>query len=331
MDGLVKMLSNTYENVMDILCLIGSAIKHGYVDGKKVLFRAGERSDNFYIILEGEVSILMPQEVEMELTEEEYLDYLNTLRKIGENELVKKIINSNKLKDKLRHHNNHAVKSTSLLKSESMIEEKIVNNVVDNQKEKVRNYNLNEITNPKINDHSYDKRIPFHIWHYSYLGGLKAGDYFGDSGMTDSFFKRYIILILRTVTVVTEKQCHLGIVHKKIFDNFISEANVKNKLNLVHFLVGTDVFNGIEAGRFSKRYYNMFFEVRCRLSDKLLNSAESATDIFFIKDGEFELSMNANLKDIDRMVKLFNTDEIDENKERRNQITYKSIKIIDKR
>ncbi len=123
----------------------------------------------------------------------------------------------------------------------------------------------------------------------------------------------------------------MGIVHKKIFDDFISEANVKNKLNLVNFLIGTDVFNGLEAGRFSKRYYNMFFEVRCSLSDKLLNSGELATHIFFIKVGEFELSMNANLKDIDRMIKFFNADEIHENKEKRNHVTYKSIKIIDER
>ncbi len=48
----------------------------------------GDSSDKFFMIIKGKVSVIVPKEETVELSEEEYLVYLSNLRKFGEIELL---------------------------------------------------------------------------------------------------------------------------------------------------------------------------------------------------------------------------------------------------
>jgi hypothetical protein len=56
----------------------------------------GEKGENFYIILEGTVSVLKPKEVRIEITEEEYLLYLAKCKKYEEFDIVQNCMSNNK-------------------------------------------------------------------------------------------------------------------------------------------------------------------------------------------------------------------------------------------
>ena len=85
------------------------------------------------------------------------------------------------------------------------------------------------------------------------------------------------------------------------------EANNKSRIVNLNFIVSTKVFLGFDMKRLFHKYYSFFLEIRTNLSDKLLISGEISTNIYLVRIGEFELSVNANLKDINMMLKIFNT------------------------
>ena len=60
-----------------------------------ILFRFGNKGSKFYVVLGGEISVLIPKEIMVELTFLNYIKYLLYLKVIKEDELAKKIININ--------------------------------------------------------------------------------------------------------------------------------------------------------------------------------------------------------------------------------------------
>ncbi len=56
----------------------------------------GEKGENFYIILEGTVSVLKPKEVRIEISEEEYLLYLAKCKKYEEFDIIQHCMSVNK-------------------------------------------------------------------------------------------------------------------------------------------------------------------------------------------------------------------------------------------
>ena len=60
-----------------------------------ILFRFGNKGSKFYVVLGGEISVLIPKEIMVELTFLNYIKYLLYLKVIKEDELAKKIINVN--------------------------------------------------------------------------------------------------------------------------------------------------------------------------------------------------------------------------------------------
>ena len=81
-DTIIKNLSNQFEFL--------------YSEPNAPLFRYGDTGDRFYFIIKGEVAILIPKEIQLELTHIEYLNYLLILCKYKELELLYKCLEMNK-------------------------------------------------------------------------------------------------------------------------------------------------------------------------------------------------------------------------------------------
>src|SRR5690349_13997779 len=65
---------------------------------KKTLFYfgKGKKVKKFFIVLKGSVSVLLPQPIQIDMSEDEYLTYLSKLRKFNEIDLLTRSIVQNK-------------------------------------------------------------------------------------------------------------------------------------------------------------------------------------------------------------------------------------------
>lgn len=70
-------------------------LRYEHAQKNTILFRFGDYSEKFYLILKGQVSVAVPNEEEMELTEEEYFLYLLKLRQYNEKDILNKVISKN--------------------------------------------------------------------------------------------------------------------------------------------------------------------------------------------------------------------------------------------
>lgn len=116
---------------------------------------------------------------------------------------------------------------------------------------------------------------------------------------------------------MTGEECHLGVIGKGTFDMCIKEANEKQKNINLNILLKTKLFFDFSKKYFKKYYFNFFVGQRYEIYDKLCVEGTSATSIFIIKSGEFEITMKKSLIELGEMIKHFggslkNTDTVRE-------------------
>ena len=92
----VIKLSDKYNDSKEIFQKIAINLKKEEIAKDKVIFYNGQIGKTFYIILEGEVSILIPCEYTVKISIEKYYEYLQHLYKFREYELLRLSFESNK-------------------------------------------------------------------------------------------------------------------------------------------------------------------------------------------------------------------------------------------
>ena len=90
-------------NIDKLLNSLSTHLKLEKKNKNTLIFRQGNNGNKFYIILEGEVSVLIPKEDEnkVEISFKRYFLHLMLLKMLKEDELVKRIINVN---TKIKYH-----------------------------------------------------------------------------------------------------------------------------------------------------------------------------------------------------------------------------------
>ena len=78
-----------------ILYNLTMKLKYEYVEKNKIIYLHGTYPEKFYIILKGEVDIIIPNEMEVMMTEYEYYYYILRLYKFQEHSLLEKVLNKN--------------------------------------------------------------------------------------------------------------------------------------------------------------------------------------------------------------------------------------------
>ena len=92
----VKFVTNVSEQDKEkLIASLSNCLKMEKRQKGCILFRYGNKGTRLYIVLGGEISVLILKEVEVELTFLNYIKYLFYLRIIKEEELAKKIVGAN--------------------------------------------------------------------------------------------------------------------------------------------------------------------------------------------------------------------------------------------
>ena len=86
---------NDLFNLKKILLNLSMGLVYEYFDTNKIIFKHGDIPDKYYILLKGEVDIIVPNEIEVMMNEFEYFFYILRLYKYQEHSLLKKVLNKN--------------------------------------------------------------------------------------------------------------------------------------------------------------------------------------------------------------------------------------------
>ena len=83
------------DEAQDIIRNLSFNLKYERAKKDTIIFRFGEYSEKFYLILKGKVSVAVPNDEDIELTEEEYFLYLLKLRQYNEKDILNKVVSNN--------------------------------------------------------------------------------------------------------------------------------------------------------------------------------------------------------------------------------------------
>lgn len=86
---------NDIYNLKKILYNLATELVYEYFDSNKIVFKHGDPPDKYYILLKGEVDIIVPNEIEVMMSEYEYFNYILRLYKYQEHSLLTKVLNKN--------------------------------------------------------------------------------------------------------------------------------------------------------------------------------------------------------------------------------------------
>ena len=322
-------LSNKYYETKEIVNKIAMYIKREEIKKDKVIFYNGQIGKTFYIILEGEVSVLIPNEFNVEITPVKYLNYLKYLYNLNEYELLKLSYESNKkiinevdyeFADILKNFDYCLDKCLSLnykmeeISVESYINrflffdsDRIFNKSESENNKKSSNYEFNnfEISNSFINKNNknindlpfINRKYRFTLWKYAEVIKLGEGKCFGEIALQRERNKR-------TATVITLTDCLLGILQKDEYQSFMKKVMEKTRRNNIERLLNTKLFYGLNYHTFDTKLYNYFIFTKERKGDFMFKRGDKRTTLYYIKKGEIQLEINATCKQLDDIIML---------------------------
>ena len=330
-------LSNKLYEAKEIVNKIAMYLKREEIKKDKVIFYNGQIGKTFYIILEGEVSVLIPNEFNVEITPDKYLNYLKYLYKLNEYELLKLSYESNKkiinevdyeFADILKKFDYCLDKCLSLNhKMEEISVESYINRFLffDNDrifnKSESENKNKNnkrsssyesnnfEVSNSFINNNNNNKnksktdlpfmhrKYRFTLWKYAEVIKLGEGKCFGEIALQRERNKR-------TATVITLTDCLFGILQKDEYQSFMKKVMEKTRRNNIERLLNTKLFYGVNYHTFDTKLYNYFIFTKEKKGDFMFKRGDKRTTLYYIKKGEIQLEINATCKQLDDIIKL---------------------------
>lgn len=96
LEDLISIIKKIYSDYSDLLHKLTLNLRYVFSAKDRILFRAFDRADKFFILIKGRVSVISKKETAINLNEYEYLDYLLNLKLINENNLIEKIVFNNR-------------------------------------------------------------------------------------------------------------------------------------------------------------------------------------------------------------------------------------------
>ena len=283
------------ESLKSLLVNISINLKYLEIENNLFLFRIDDIGKEFYIILAGEVFVLLPKYFQVEMTESEYLSYLIFLVKYNEKHLF----------------NNSFKKNRQLYPmAETFV------------KERAKKYL--DLPNSKIPFELYlsylsgEKRIPIHekikssehnkkevtICGYFKIAELREGNCFGEVAFKNENS-------LRTASIFTNTSCSFAYLDVENYNSTLRTIQQKAKMENIEFLLSIGIFNGINIEYFEKKYWGLFCSRVMTKGEEIFSNGDNFKDeIIIIKNGEFSLESKLNINkfnDIINYLKLKTT------------------------
>lgn len=291
-------LKKNFTDPQEILHKISLFVQCEHFEKDTIIFINGEIGDKFYLIFKGTVSILVPTEYECQLSETEYIAYLRNLLNYGEYDLIYRSIESNK---------------QTFFASKEIYD--IINTCDDLSQHPLDH---SELENSDIE--TYIKRIVIQpgkdpgsqkviLWKYHEITELATGKTFGEIALNSENCRR-------TATIIAVKDSYIGTIRKDIYQTCIRDVLEKIRKINMESILSHKVFKGYNPDFFERYYFNYFKHISLGRRETLFEQGGKRNHIYFIKNGEIEISLQSNMKEIDNIITSLGG-EIDEKESKR--------------
>ena len=309
------------------------------------VIKMGEIGESCYFLLSGKLSVLKPVEYHIELTFDEYMQYLANLIKDNEFEIIENIrrINQSVLDILLVEDLDNLVKSYFIMK----LKKDITNLIETNKFEKdfienrfklfnltFEDKNLNSLDIKQHIDEIIKESTDKEKYLKEYLDSLITPKYsslkilnsnqhiFENEKNKFTLFKYEDFLYLkpgsffgesalevgvskRNATVRTEEDCVILSLDNSIYQSLLYENNRKLKSFDVVFICKNFCFNDISTIIFNKNYFAFFKLLTKNKDDIIYRQSESFHSVYFVKEGNIKLEIYASIKDLYNIIKYF--------------------------
>ena len=167
---------------------------------------------------------------------------------------------------------------------------KIINNYINNNFNQVIENDLNKI---KLIMKDRKKVV---IPKYEIFCELETGEYFGERAMESSGHHREASIIS------LQEESYLGYINKKDYDLLIHESVDKRNKNIFNIILYFSLYRAINQTLFEKKYLNFFRDKVFDVNSYIFNEGDECGEMHFIIEGEYELSVNKNIIEVNEMI-----------------------------
>ena len=313
-----KIQQQNYDEIVSSLSLL---LRSERKPQNNLVFKYGDKGTKFYIVLYGKCSVIVPKENTIKMSIMHYIKYLLYLNHVHEDELMIMTVGTNKFKysidlyftNKLIHFLSNCNSEQIINLNTSLLSPKDISKIKEfyAQLQKEPIYDKQNVSPKKyIEITSYNQKILFDedeiecpfdkdltIYSYIELTDKKQGDIFGEIALQNSIGKR-------TATLITGEECIFGYLTHEIYKKSIRDIEQKIRKTNIEFLLKNQLFIGISRGIFENKYFNLFNIETITQGNKIITQGEKNNKVYFIREGDFELSSQLNLDALQKILKL---------------------------
>ena len=276
------------EEIMNKICLF---IQCEHKQKDTIICLNGQIGDKFYLIFNGLVAVLVPIEYKMFLRIEDFIIYLENLKKNNEFDLIHRSIMSNR----------------------KLISDKYSKIILEYEKICSMTVNLTKFKSETIDWKNYIERLipkgikknseslEFTLWKYHYVCDLETGKNFGDVALKDDSKRR-------TATIITLKESYFGTLKKDIYQSCIKDALEKIRRANIDSITSSKLFKNYGHDSFEMNFYNFFKYMTFDKGSYLFKQGEKRKEIFFIKNGELKAEIYGNCEYLNNIIKTLGGD-----------------------
>ena len=339
-------------NPKELIEFVALHLEYQNFPENKIICRFGDKGNRAFIVLNGEVDILIKQRKKVRLLVENFYLYIAALLKYKEYMLLLTIIQENQdnfpfqiindeeyddenslscsnantyiksLGNKKKDFNNFLNLISSKYSGDdniptvkiSYLNQLFTENIPDFSELFIDNISTEEYINRlkvyKHIDYEIDnpniKLFDFIVYDYVKILTKKTGSLIGEMALSDS-------LSQRNATMITSNDCDFGVLKKKAYDLSIKLCTEKVKRQNINFLLALSLFKNLTFSVMYKKYYNNFISCSFNKGTKICNMYHEINNIFFIREGDFEISIKMSFSEIIELLKYY-LDQIDDYK-----------------
>ena len=286
------------------------------------VMRVGDIGKNFYVILSGSVSVLVPQVFTVSMTKKQYFDHLKMLHKYKEKQVLertyynnagvytdikleqieeneKKQLKKKKLKEKKKKEKEKRIqlRKESLLKNPNdkdtinllYPEEEEISEDEDEEKilqDKIKNFTLEkyikEINAEDLYKEKYESNEVKIVGYYK-VTDLHQGSAFGEYALINDNQQR-------TASIFVKENSIFGTLSSQSYKISLKAIQENNKKKDIEFVFNTKIFNQISIFVFSQNYWNYFIHRKIFTGDYLFTQNQERKEIYFLQEGEFKIT-----------------------------------------
>ena len=173
--------------------------------------------------------------------------------------------------------------------------------------EYINNTYLNSPYHKPLANELFSKKDLLIFYQYFEIARKKAGDSFGELALQREDNKR-------TGTALITTDCVLGYLSRSDYNAFLGEIEVKRRKNDISFVMSFAIFDKMNKNVFENRYFNFFTRENFFQGEKIIIQDKKINKIFFIKEGQFEITTNLSVNKIYSILQYKTKRVIDERK-----------------